>query len=82
MVDSNMKTRLFCNVLKIYWLHCCVNQPYWLKKNSSLLSYKEIYFKTLKKNALAKEFSLLIKGKSFRDKRPKGFSFSCYSIFY
>ena len=46
-------------------IHCCVNQPYWLKKNPSLLSYKEIFFKTLKKNALVKEFSLVAKEKSF-----------------
>ena len=47
-------------------LHCCVNQPYWLKKNPSLLSYKEIFFKTLKENALVKEFSLAAKEKCFR----------------
>ena len=49
------------------WItHCCVNQLYWLKKNPSLLSYKEIFFKTLKKNALVKEFSLAAKEKCFR----------------
>ena len=34
-----------------------MNQPYWFKKNPSSLSYKGISFKTLKKNALVKEFS-------------------------
>ena len=34
-------------------------------KNPLLLSYKEIFFKTLKKNALVKEFSLVAKEKSF-----------------
>ena len=48
-------------------VHCCVNQPCWSKKNPSLLSYKKIFFKTLKKNALVKEFSLLLQGKSFRE---------------
>ena len=44
-------------------IHCCVNQPYWLKKNPSLLSYREIFFRTLKRNALVKEFSLAAKEK-------------------
>ena len=39
-------------------LHCCLNQPSWLKKNPSLLSYKGISFKTLKEHALVSEFSL------------------------
>ena len=43
-----------------------MNQPYWLKKNPSLLSYEEIFFETLKKNALVKEFSLAAKEKCFR----------------
>ena len=60
-----------------------LNQPYWLKKNPSLLSYKGNSFKTLKKNALVKKLPLLLKGKSFRDKRPKekitatAFSINC-----
>ena len=48
-------------------VHCCVIQPYWLKKNPLLLSYKEICFKTQKKNALVKVFSLHLKDKSFTD---------------
>ena len=49
-----------------------MNQPYWLKENPL---YTDFYFYHLMENALVMEFSLLLKGKCFRDKRPKGFSF-------
>ena len=65
---GNILGILSCKYKPVYSevvLHCCVNQPYWFKKNPSLLSFKEISFKTLKKNALVKEFSLVAKGKSF-----------------
>ena len=43
--------------------------------------YTDFSFKKLMENALVKEFSSLLKEKCFRDKRPKGFSFTCYRIF-
>ena len=69
-------------VCAIHAIHCCVNQPYWLKKNPSLLSYKGISFKTLKKNALIKEFSLLVKGKFCREKDLEDFSLATKENFF
>ena len=53
-------------------LQCCVNQLYFLKENLWLL-YIDFSYKQLLGNALAKEFSLLMKGKCFRDKNLRHF---------
>ena len=51
-----------------------------VKGKSFVIPYTYFSFKHLMENPLVKEFSLLLKGKCFIDKRPKGFSFSYYII--